>query len=186
MTDAHPEGSVRRRSVLAGAAGGLGLALAGCLSADADPADEVDCADADRPEPELPDDAPGDAIEPADYPEGPPTDESPVAYVEAYESAYRRNSIIEGADGHVVGFGASPSGEVTDRPADGTVVRLRYQYYWEVRRAADESPIHADSPVVVVAYYVDESIVLRAEAEGHDADAPDPLAEGRLLACHEG
>lgn len=199
---------VDRRSLLALLASGSSLSLAGCLGGRLDPASDpdceagdcesptptssptatptYDCEDADRPEPELGADAPEDAVEPATYPDRPSSssDAEVKAFVTEYERAYRRNELIEGTSGWLVGHGVSVrDAEPADAPDGGTYVRLRYTYWADIER--QDGPIHADSPVIAVAYYVDDSVVLRTETEGHDAEAPDPLEGGTLLSCAE-
>lgn len=73
--------------------------------------------------------------------------------------------------------------EASGRLGSGTTVRLRYTYWETLER--EDGTVHGDSPTIVVSYYVDDSVVLRAAAMGHDADAPDPLAAGGLLECRE-
>lgn len=156
---------------------------------------EYNCEAADRPEPDAPDDE--DAIAPAEYPIRPASltdDERAVRYVEAYEEAYRRNSLVEQYRNRLVRFGMSVGETWTyDGPNDAAVVRLQYRYSEEVETA--NGIVVGDSPTIFVSYYVDESVVVRAKRTGLregeselDPDPaldPDPWKEGEPLECFE-
>lgn len=154
-----------------------------------------DCEETDRPEPDPPDDE--DAIGPATYPDRPESltdDERMVQYVEAYEAAYRRNSLVAKYWNSLVRFNLSVSETWTyDGPDDAAVVRLQYQYSDEVETR--DGVMVGDSPTIFVSYYVDASVVIRAERTGlredeselrpDDALDPDPWKLGEPLECFE-
>jgi hypothetical protein len=216
---------MRRRRFLALTGGSLPASLGGCLGSDGDgvetdssstrtkatettgtdgienPLDAraeppaYNCEEATRPEPDAPDDE--DAIAPAAYPDRPGSlsdDERAVQYVEAYETAYRRNSLVAQYWNQLVRFSVSVDERWTyDVPTDAAVVRLQYRYSEEV-----ETPngiVIGDSPSIFVSYYVDESVVVRAERRGRREDEsesgsepaldPDPWREGEPLECFE-
>lgn len=197
---------IDRRSALTTLVVGLSVAAPGCV-ANLDPAREApdyDCSSADRPEPDDPRSGgsrtdEGDAgsederepVGPKPYPDPPesvPDDESAVEYVTAYEEAYRRNALVERHGSNLVGHGNSVERTWThDSPDDAAVVRLRYVYYEDVEDSGGTS--HGDSPTTYVSYYVDDSMVVRAETEGQLDDEgalePDPWSSGAVLECVE-
>lgn len=198
---------MRRRRLVSLAGGGLPVLLGGCLdgvwegggpgllSSERSEPPEYDCEEADRPEPDPPDDE--DAIGPATYPDRPESltdDERMVQYVEAYEEAYRRNSLVAKYWNSLVRFGMSVSETWTyDDPDDAAVVRLQYRYSEEVETR--DGVMVGDSATIFVSYYVDASVVIRAERTGlredeselrpNDAFDPDPWEQGEPLECFE-
>jgi hypothetical protein len=152
---------------------------------------EVDCATASRP-PESPI---GDRETPTDasrYPERPDSlaDESAVeTYLTAYERAYRRNSLAEGYGEELTTAGV-PLGSLRhfDSREGSAVVRVRYQYYYEYTDDPDTTAVvHADSATTYATYYLDDRVLVRAEATGRLADEsalrPDPWATGSVVEC---
>lgn len=144
------------------------------------------CSDPSRPRPDV--EAGADELGPVAYPDPLPapreaTDEELLAYVGDYETAYRRNSVIE-SSGPLLGFGtgSSPS-TVDDRDDRGAVVRWSYTFSYDVEN--DGRTVHADSPTQVVAYFVFDGGVYRSHAEGHDATPDDPRVAGRALECFD-
>lgn len=140
-----------------------------------------DCVDPERPEP----DEGSGGVEPVSYPEKPPSlqnDERVADYIVAYENAYRTNALLErqGSDLERVQLGIGGP-EFFDSPPNSTIARVSYTYGYQWGSAV------ADSPNTYVSYYVDDSVVARAEREGllddEDALEPDPLEGGTVLEC---
>jgi hypothetical protein len=156
---------------------------------------EYDCKEANRPEPDTPDD--DDAIRPATYPGRPGSlndDERVIEYAKAYEEAYRRNTLVSKYWDQLVRFNVSVSETWTyDGPDDAAVVRLQYRYSEEVETS--DGIMVGDSATIFVSYYVDPSVVIRAERTGlrtdeselHPDEAldPDPWKRGEPLECFE-
>jgi hypothetical protein len=196
---------MRRRRLLGLVGVGLGLGTAGCSSED-DPSlgigasprpsrrespPEYDCGEASRPT--LTDDARARGHEPLDYPDGPPPlgeDQTVVEYVTQYERALVQRRVRNDAPERVTAFGLNGGTRTYAAPADAALVRFRYTYYYEYEAAGNRS-VHADSPTNYATYYVDESVVVRAEREGFldDADEekliPDPWEDGEPIECFD-
>ncbi|USZ67803.1 hypothetical protein NGM10_13840 [Halorussus salilacus] len=145
---------------------------------------------ADRPDPDPPDEDAEDAVEPTAYPTRPDSlaDEDEVAeYVEAYERAYRRNALVEEWGDDLTRQTTSVRDVRTDDAPEGAaVVRVRYTYSETVEQP-EGTEMHGDSPTVFASYYVDESVVVRAEDTGprddEDALDPDPWETGEPVEC---
>lgn len=204
-----------RRAVLSALGSALPVALAGCLAGtpgdDASPTDdaaqtddstgdgsargrpEVDCERASRP-PETPI---GDAETPTDasqYPERPESlsDDSTVeTYLTTYERAYRRNALADQYGDELTTAGV-PLGATRhfDSREGSAVVRVRYQYYYEYSSDPETTAVvHADSATTYATYYLDDRVLVRAEASGMLDDEsvlrPDPWDSGAVVECWE-
>lgn len=185
-----------RRALLASVAS-LSLGIAGCsegnLAGSDEPldsgvvsADEFDCTDVERPEPEAPDRE--GALEPAPYPDPPDSLEAADEYVREFEEAYRRNAFIEDYGSEAAGFDfefdTRQTDEVeSDAEREAVLVSVVYHLTTETRQTAPTSEQY-----IRVTYYVDENIALRARysgiAEGPAFD-PDPRDAGEPVACFE-
>lgn len=141
------------------------------------------CDDPDRPEPG----SGSEVVEPASYPNEPPSladDEAVAAYVRAYEEAYRRNDLIEqhGNELRDVQIGVGEP-RFYESPPGSRIARTTYTYGYTVGSTI------ADSPNTHVSYYVDNSVVVRAEHVGVLDDEgelePDPLVDGEVLECFD-
>lgn len=202
-----------RRALLATLGAAVPAALAGCLAGtpgddgstddtaqtddstgDGTPRGrpEVDCTRAARP----PETAIGDAETPSDnsrYPERPESlsDESAVeTYLTAYERAYRRNALAEQYGDELTTAGV-PLGSTQwfDSREGSAVVRVRYQYYYEYSSDPETTAVvHADSATTYATYYLDDRVLVRAEASGmlddESALRPDPWG-GEPVECWE-
>lgn len=185
-----------RRALLASVAS-LSLGIAGCFEGELSSSDETldsglvsadqyDCTDVERPEPEAPDRE--GALEPASYPDPPDALEAADEYVREFEEAYRRNDFIATYGAETAGFDfefdTRQTDEVeSDAERDAVLVSLVYHLTTETRRNA-ESP----EQYTRVTYYVDENIVLRARYRGiadGPAFEPDPRDAGEPVACFE-
>lgn len=149
------------------------------------PPPAYDCHAAHRPTPST-----ADPSEEQAYPSPPASlseEQRVVEFVAAYERAYRRNALRATHGEHLRDVGVSVNDQwVHDASAGSAVVRLRYAYFYTVGRP-DETPIHADSPVTYVSYYLDEAVAIRAVDEGLREDEsaldPDPWDTGSPVAC---
>lgn len=151
------------------------------------PADEYDCADVDRPDPEALRYA--DGLEPTPYPSPPdsPTDDV-EQYVFEFEEAYRRNALIAqfGSDTQAFDFRLE-AWEVDEIDAeselDAVLMAVVYDAIRTTSRQDDRREYHTR-----VTYYLDENVVLRARYDGAatgPAFDPDPRRSGDLVACSE-
>lgn len=140
-----------------------------------------DCVNPDRPEPEN---GSGN-IEPAAYPEAPPAFdqiEAMADFIVAYEEAYRTNALLEkyGRELREVHLGIGEP-RFFDSTPESTIARVKYTYGF------DTNELVADSPTTYASYYIDDSVLSRAEQEGVLDDEsilkPDPLTDGNVLQC---
>ncbi|ELY65158.1 hypothetical protein [Natrinema versiforme] len=168
------------------------------------PADQYECSDVDRPEPDPTTDE--DALEPRAYPSPPwktsagedgksPESVSSLVYgasryVTAFERAYRRNAFLDRYqsatrtfDLQRTGYRTIPIESETNREA--VLVALRYDLTMETQPNA-VTP--RDEWNIRVTYYLDERLLLRARyngvTEGLAVD-PDPRTQGDLVACFD-
>ncbi|WP_336338306.1 hypothetical protein [Haloarcula brevis] len=215
----------RRRLLHALASSGTMLPWAGCLAPDGTPATEtppgedaqsespsassgwaidvpetppdVSCSAVSRPTAESVDRE--GALEPRPYPGRPPSEpagEAGVAYVTAFERAYRQNDEMlsntdlatdGGRDSYLTRFDITVRDSwVTAGPAGSAVVRLQY-----VGSGSVHPGLEFDYVTQYVTYYVGSARVVRARTtrrdfEGVDALDPDPWTDGTPVACFEG
>lgn len=149
-----------------------------------------DCANASRPEPDPPDDE--EAVQPVEYPEQPDSladEEEVFEYVEAYEEAYLQNELVEEyGDGLVEHSLMMEDSRRFEAPDDVWIIRVQYTH-GETIEEETEGLIYADSATISVTYYVDESVVIRAETdeylEDEDEFKPNPWERGTLVECFE-
>lgn len=139
-----------------------------------------------RPAAEEPPNASDDTVAPIGYPERPEsyTDESVGAFVESYERAYRRNGLLAEYGGSLIDQGTAVDWVRTlDATTTAGVGQLQYRYSATIDEG--EEIVVSDSPTVVATYYVDDSVVARAEATGRrerrDVLDPDPWEAGEVL-----
>ena len=160
------------------------------------------CASVERPEPTAP--ADDDALSPKPYPTRPSafdpagaydrsTDSSlrdeTVAYVTAFERAYRQNDVLDRYGSTARTFEFRRTGYRTkileSSPIPAVMVAIRYDLRVGTQQSATDP---RDLWGVQTAYYVDEHIVLRARYGGV-ADTlsfePDPRTHGELVACFD-
>ncbi|WP_276252367.1 hypothetical protein [Haloarcula rara] len=105
-------------------------------------------------------------------------------YIAAYESAYRTNWLLEehGSELTDIYFGV---GEPTyfESPPASVIGRLRYSYGFET------DSVVADSSTIYASYYVDNTLIVRAERRGRLRDEsvlqPNPLDSGHVLECFD-
>lgn len=209
------KGPIRRRDLLTGI--GLSGVLAGCLGTERlagnndaetpterieiseggtsfegrDEPPEYDCETADRPEPDAPDASEEEAVEPLSYPDPLDSfddDTTTIEYVEAYERAYRRNTLVAEWGAQLIQFSMGIEGTKRfDSPVDAALVRIQYHYSETVEQS--DGTVVGDSPTIFVTYYLDQSVVIRAESsdrpEDLDALDPDPWLAGNPVECFE-
>lgn len=139
-----------------------------------------------RPPAEKPPDAAQDTVSPRDYPAKPTeyTDQSIQTFVESHERAYRRNGLLARWGSAVVSQGFEFDWTVTLNTNEGAGIgRCQYRYNWTTKEGDDYTV--GDSATIVVTYYVDDSMIVRAEDTGrverrHEL-APDPWESGVIL-----
>lgn len=127
-----------------------------------------------------------DTVSPIPYPEKPTsyTAETVAEFVERYERAYRRNGLLDDHGRSLIGqmsaFHWTHTLAVDDHAGVG---RGQYAYSESVERT--DGVVVGDSPILVVTYYVDSSVVVRAQSTGRqehrDVLAPDPWETGVVL-----
>ncbi|QLG60648.1 hypothetical protein [Halorarum salinum] len=208
-------GPIRRRNLLTGV--GLSGILAGCLGTerlagnddaettteqtglsregtsfeDRDEPPDYDCETADRPEPDAPDTSAEEAVEPTSYPDPLDSfddDDSTVEYVEAYERAYRRNTLVAEWGARLTQFFVGIEGTKSfSSPGNAALVRIQYHYSETVERSG--GTVIGDSPTIFVTYYLDQSVLIRAESSDRPEDLaaldPDPWLAGDPVECFE-
>ncbi|MFC6731851.1 MULTISPECIES: hypothetical protein [unclassified Haladaptatus] len=190
----------RRRQLLTLTGVGLSGALTACL--DTAPSDvntstetpepsrtppSYDCGAAYRPEPNPP--RAENAVEPKAYPSRPESIENGggiVEYVTEYEKAYRVNSLLAQYGDRLTNVSIWIDETRTyDAPEQTALVRVQYRYSETVE--TEDGAVIGDSPRIFVTYYVDQSVVIRAESTGASDDSetlhPDPWRGGRTVDC---
>lgn len=150
------------------------------------PPSRDDLETAPRPTAEEPPNATNETVSPKQYPDKPTSydDESIEKFVEAHEQAYRRNNLLNRFGGNLVSHSSywdwTVSLETTESAGVG---RCQYKYS-ETQRENGEETI-GDSPNIVVTYYVDDSMVVRAEDMGEASNRnelhPNPWESGVIL-----
>jgi len=175
-----------RRALLVSTGSLLTTVTAGCLGlvpSGRDPP-EHDCSGIRRPTPDAPDEP--NVVEPASYsgPPSDPTDEGDLtSYVESFERAFRRNSLVREHDGGLVEFGIGDQETWTkSAPAGAGVAGIEYTFHYTDRRGTI-----ADSGMNLAVYYVDTSVAVRAHERGRREDGthPDPWEDGVTVACFD-
>ncbi|WP_232686933.1 hypothetical protein [Halobacterium zhouii] len=182
---------MHRRRVLALAASSV--LLAGCSGSQSvlqrrDPPSTGELLTAERPPAEPPRNATDETAPPLDYPAKPAsyTEQSAASFVEQYERAYRRNTLLERRGGELVShdsdFAFTTPLAVS---SEACVVRTQYRYTTIEKEAGSEQRTAGHSPWMLVTCYVDDSLVVRAERDG-DRDEknvlrPDPWKTGTIL-----
>ena len=169
--------------------------LAGCLS-DFSSGEEIrgepvppsgdDLETAPRPFAEEPSNVTDETVSPKEYPDKPTSynDGAVVEFVEAHERAYRRNTLLNRFGGNLVSHRSywdwTESLETTENAGVG---RCQYNYSETQRENGEE--IIGDSPNIVVTYYVDDSMIVRAEDMGSASNRnemyPNPWETGVVL-----
>jgi hypothetical protein len=146
----------------------------------------ADLQTATRPPAAEPPDPTDDTVSPLAYPDRPEsyTAGGVEAFVEAYEGAYRRNSLLGDHGRALIAQGSAFDWTHALAVAeDAGVGRCQYRYSESVERA--DGVVVGDSPTMVVTYYVDDSVVVRAESTGRrerrDVLDPDPWETGFVL-----
>ncbi|QLG28046.1 hypothetical protein HUG10_10980 [Halorarum halophilum] len=206
---------MRRRNLLILTGAGFSGILAGCLSTerlagnddtetvseqtdtsaeatsfeDREGPPEYDCDTAERPEPDALDTSDEDAVEPVSYPaplDSTANQDTVVTYIKEYEQAYRRNESVSRWEAQLDQFSMGFSDtRVYDSPVNAALVRVQYQYGETIEQSGEV--VYADSPIIFVTYYVDQSVVIRAESgrtpEDPDTLYPDPWLEGNPVQC---
>lgn len=127
-----------------------------------------------------------DTVSPLPYPDKPAsyTAETVAEFVQSYERAYRRNGLLDEYGRSLIGQTSAFDWTHTLAVADDAGVgRSQYRYSETVERT--NGIVIGDSPTHVVAYYVDDAVVVRAERTGRqenrDVLAPDPWETGVAL-----
>lgn len=170
--------------------------LAGCNSASTTGEDSLlgererpspsDLQTATRPPATEPPDPMEDTVSPLSYPDRPTsyTTESVAAFVEEYERAYRRNGLLADHGRSLIAqMSAFHWTHTLAADDDAGVGRAQYAYSESVEQA--DGVVVGDSPILAVTYYVDDSVVVRAqdtgERENRDVLEPDPWETGVVL-----
>ena len=193
---------MRRRTLLAIGGSALSLSVAGCLDAPGSDLSgtqveplpggpDVDCSESSRPQPEPQDGE--DLVQPAEYPGPPPVqldEESAIEYVQRFEEAYRTNKEISQTDRlHWVSVSVVDTWTY-DAPEGAAVVRLRTHFSGTAETEEAEGELHYDIWDVYVTYYVDPTLIVRAEKRNQSqVDTaeldPDPFESGEPVACFD-
>ncbi|WP_459881877.1 hypothetical protein [Halorubrum gandharaense] len=169
--------------------------LAGCLSTfssgeeirgESAPPSRDDLEIAPRPTAEEPSSATNETVSPKQYPNKPTSydPDSIEKFVETHERAYRRNDLLNRFGGDLVSHSSHWDWTVTLETTESAGVgRCQYKYSETQREHGEE--IIGDSPNIVVTYYVDDSMVVRAEdtgeASNRDELQPNPWESGAVL-----
>jgi hypothetical protein len=179
-----------RRAFVVGCGSGAVVTFAGCLNflggesgSPTRTPPRYDCDAADRPAPSPP--ASDDAVEPRSYPPISNLQDGVDGVVEC-ERTFRRNSLVASEGESLVGFGTSNVDATEhDAPDGANVVRVEYEFYYETEEGDDVEI--TDSPTITASYYVDDSVVIRAEKRGQTDDGldPDPWTSGEVIECSE-
>lgn len=177
---------MRRRALLLATTAALPTAADSSSIAGSD-APEYDCSRASRPEPSAPDSS--DSVKPASYPDppaDPEDDDRLVAFVEAFEEAYRRNSLVERDGEYITYFEFFTSETWTEDAPEGAGV-AGVEYVFTYREEFDGDVGIGDSAPQTAVYYVDDSVALRAHRKGRRGHSvvPDPREDGDEVACYE-
>lgn len=148
-----------------------------------------------RPPAEQPPDATEATASPRAYPSKPSeyTDQSVRDFVESYERAYRHNDELaewSGSTGTLTSMSLSFDFTVTlDANGDAGVGRCAYRYGFAVEDDDGGTIEGSSHGTIVVTYYIDESMTVRASHDGsanerHDLN-PDPWRSGVVLEAPE-
>lgn len=151
------------------------------------PPSREDLESARRPPVEDPPESTEDTVSPREYPSTPSSfgADAVEQFVESHERAYRCNALLEQFGADLVSF--EPDWDWTvalDSDGDAGVGRCSYRYSDRVDQG-DGSEAIGDSPTFVVTYYVDDSLIVRAEDTGRVKSrnelSPDPWETGVIL-----
>jgi len=199
---------MHRRRVLSLAATAAASVIAGCTTV-VNPSDDGDSDDGvlaergpppvdehlsePRPPAERPPNANEETVDPIWYPGKPSsyTSQSVRSFVDDHERAYRRNEVLGKYGADLVAHHFDVDWVVAlDVGEEAGVGRCQYRYTTTERSDSDDAaPVVGDSPTYVVTYYVDDSVVVRAEgtgpADGQDELTPDPWESGVVLESGE-
>lgn len=141
---------------------------------------------AGRPPAKRPTTSDPSTVEPIPYPERPNsyTESSIQNFVESYEEAYRRNLLLGEYGGSLIDQGTYVDWTyVFDVTESAGVARLQYTY--SVSQRQNGRVVVSDSNSYLVTYYVDDSMVVRAQVEDSAAQRdilePDPWEDGKIL-----
>jgi len=151
-----------------------------------DPPSRDELSTEPRPPAEEPADATDETVSPRAYPTKPPSYEDGAVrqFAESYERAYRRNDLLGRRGSALVRQGFSFDWSETIAADEGAGVG-RCQYRYDETIDDGDGVIVGDSPTTVVTYYVDDSMLVRAEATGEaderDELDPDPWRTGVIL-----
>lgn len=139
-----------------------------------------------RPASDEPTDATEETVAPIPYPDKPSSynPETLEDFIESYERAYRRNDLLRAHGGKLISQGFDFDWTRTLAISDGVGVgRTQYRFNEAVKE--NDGIVIGDSATHVVTYYVDESVVVRAETTGRrehrDVLVPDPWESGVIL-----
>lgn len=139
-----------------------------------------------RPPAEEPPNATQETVSPQLYPTRPSTydDESVNKFVAPHERAYRCNSLLDRYGSKLVSFDTMWDWTST-LATNGDVGVGRCQYTYSETVDDEDGTVIGDSPTIVVTYYVDDSMIVRAEDSGtverRDELTPDPWETGVIL-----
>lgn len=151
-----------------------------------DPPSSDNLSTADRPSATEPPNATQDTVPPLSYPDKPASynTETVADFVEDYESAYRRNSLLQEHKSELIAQGTSVHWTGTLATAEEAGIG-RMQYAYSASYEDGEQVVVEDSAIHLVTYYVDESVVVRAgitdQAEHRGVLRPDPWIRGVIL-----
>lgn len=143
-----------------------------------------------RPPATEPPDPMEDTVPPLSYPDKLTsyTAETVAEFAESYERAYRRNSLLDEYGRSLIDQGSYFDWTRTLAVSDDAGVGRSQYRFSDTIEYADRIDT-GDSPTLVVTYYVDDSIVVRAETTGRqehrDVLAPDPWVTGVVLESAE-
>jgi hypothetical protein len=146
---------------------------------------------AQRPRAQQPPDATAETVAPLPYPEKPAsyTEKTATSFIKQYERAYRRNRLLKEDGGQLVAQGFTFDFTMIVDCSDSACVG-RTQYQFTATRENGDSLIVEDSEMILVAYYVSDSMVVRAEADRPHTQTgvlfPDPWKTGTILIPAEG
>lgn len=151
------------------------------------PPSREDLESAPRPPAEAPPGATEETVSPREYPSTPSSFDADAVerFVESHERAYRSNALLERFGGDLVSYAPDWDWTVSlDTNDDAGVGRCSYRYSDRVDQG-DGSEAIGDSPTIVVTYYVDDSMIVRAEDTMRDTTrnelSPDPWETGVVL-----
>ena len=152
---------------------------------------ETELQTAHRPPAQQPPKATTETVSPLPYPEKPTsyTEKTATTFITQYERGYRRNRLLKEDGKQLVAQGFSfDFTTIVDCNDSACVGRTQYQF--TATRETADSLIVEDSGTILVAYYVSDSMVVRAEADRASTQtgvlSPDPWETGMILIPAEG